>query len=814
MIRRPLIPAAFALGLGLYVGRYFEHAVILAVVAVAAAGILLLLAWKRNRRIAGIAALALLAFALGLWRIDGVVRPKLPANHLAHWVHTGMVTIEGAMFDPPLMNNDGGGSFVLKAHKIIADDDSWTTAAGKVRIHFRHTLPPVECGATVRLRTRLEYIASPRTPGVYRWDWGEITQGIYLRGRLYSANSIRQIASEGITFHSLLEAIREKVRQRAAAAPAETGALARALVLGEKALLRPDIRESYRRAGIGHVLVVSGLHISAVAGLVFLLLWFAFSRFPALGHRFHPGRLAVLFALPVALLYTALAGASTSVLRACVMFVIAMLALYVGRRRDPLIALAAAACVVLTVYPGALWQAGFQYSFAAVAGMIHWAGLGRKLSELKTFEEEVAPRPLLSPARRWLVRGLVMSAAAFLATVPISLWHFGTIAPGALVANLVALPIYTSLVIPPLLAGSAAAWLAPAVTGWLWAVAALAADQVWGVALLIDALGGGERYLGRPTVIELALLVLLFVSVPYWSRRWIRRAAWATAAVLTVSLIFTPRLAHRFPAQTQVTMIDVGQGMSLHVRTAGGRHLLIDGGYDPRGRLVLPYLLAERVPAVDVLVVTHADPDHCLGLHAVLENLRVGEIWTAARPFAAENAGDYLWLLARAREKQIPVRELKAGESFRFDRLQVDVLNPPEEPPLAWRANDRSLALRIAAGPRNLLVTGDMERSAESHILAGGADLDVEMLQVGHHGSPSSSTPAFLDAVSPRLALIPVGFQNRYRFPAPSVMQSLRRRGTEIWRTDIDGTVRCFAQEQEWMCRSIAPPVTNPAMLR
>lgn len=811
MTVQPLVPPLCGLIAGLLVGRYVPvPSFVVVMCAVGAVGLNLLVR-RRNVDRALIVSLTMLLFAAGLWRIGPVAHPEIAANHLAHWVGQGRIDLEGVVVEPPHYFENERGAFVLEARRIHTDHDQWTHASGRIRIYIYRDLP-LEPGETVRLKTRVRYVAAPRTPAVADPSWASICNQVLVNGRLPARSLLTRVAPAPFSLSAALDRVRRSVRETATRISPDHAWLVRSLVLGERNVVPQAMYDSFRQSGVGHVFVVSGLHVTAVAGLFFALLWYLLSRFPSLTRRYNVARAAALASIPAAVLYTGIAGAGTSVLRACVMFVIVLAAIYFGRRRSPLNSLAAAGIVVLLVYPGALWQAGFQFSFAAVGGMIHWRHVGRRWLGPRSWSEKLFDRRAINALRRWFVRVVVMSVAAFLATVPVSLWHFGAIAPAAPLANLVALPVFGTLVVPPLLLGAVVAPIFPSLANLAWTIASLAADQVFGAMLLIESWGARQVFPGRPHPIELLAYLALFLSWPFWERRWAKRVIIAAATALLCLTVSTA--VFRAPAgSVEVTMLDVGQGMSIHVKTPDGRQLLIDGGYDPNGRFVVPYLAAQGVRRLDAVVVTHADPDHFTGLLTVLERLDVGELWTAPPPFAAPFAGQYLLLLDRARAKGIPIRELTASDiPSTFGQTRVEVLNPPPQHRTLGNANDGSLALRLSWGTRRFLVLGDIEMSAEQRILAAGLDLSADLAQVGHHGSATSSSEPFVRRVGAKNALIPVGFQNHYHHPRAIVVKTWKNTGATVWRTDIDGAVRCRNNCTQWTCRSIAPAWLNPLL--
>jgi competence protein ComEC len=266
-----------------------------------------------------------------------------------------------------------------------------------------------------------------------------------------------------------------------------------------------------------------------------------------------------------------------------------------------------------------------------------------------------------------------------------------------------------------------------------------------------------------------------------------RRRALAIAAALTIPTIAALYLGTRAPASPQLTMLDVGQGDALVLR-AGGKVLLVDGGgrvdFERFGETTLLPLLADRgIRRVDVVVLSHVHPDHCGGLPAVVTRMRAGEVWISPRRFEGDCAQR---LLEACRVAMVPIHLVRDGEVRRLGAVELRAF-------LADRTfrrapeNNASVVLQVGLAKSHILLTGDIEREAESEIAPRLAQADV--LKIAHHGSRSSTTAPLLDAVRPRVALISCGRHNIFGHPHAAVLEALRARGIRIWRTDRDGTV-------------------------
>ena len=272
-------------------------------------------------------------------------------------------------------------------------------------------------------------------------------------------------------------------------------------------------------------------------------------------------------------------------------------------------------------------------------------------------------------------------------------------------------------------------------------------------------------------------------------------AAGLLVAGLFSVIVWQPWTAAVASHSLELTAIDVGQGDSLLVLFPEGRSMVIDGGgvlqfgrvlrrpnLDTGEDVVSPYLWSRGIRRLDIVVATHAHADHSGGLGALLENFRPRELWVGANPSAE--------LLQRAEELRIPVRRPNASVApFDYGGARMEILSPLLGFSPAKPGNNDSLALRISYGVHSFLLTGDLESPMEQLLVADGRPLHADVLKVGHHGSKTSTTPEFLAAVSPAVAVISDGFENSFGHPHPTVLARLEERHAAVLRTDLDGLV-------------------------
>jgi competence protein ComEC len=540
-----------------------------------------------------------------------------------------------------------------------------------------------------------------------------------------------------------------------------------ALVIGDQRGIDQASWDVFNRTGISHLVSISGLHITMLAGLgAWATSWMwrrSFFTGANLPLHLPAQKVAALAGALVALLYVLLAGFGVPAQRTFYMLAVVAVALWCGR----IAAMSHVLCLALGVAvlrdPWAMLWPGFWLSFGAVAAILY----------------ACSGRPGV-PTRGWRA-GLVVAArtqwAVTLGLAPLTLLLFGQVSLVSPLANAVAIPVISLFVTPLALAGSVLpSPLADLVLGSAHlAIVVLVWPLTW---LSAPALAVWTAPAPTPWILMLALAGTAWMLAPRgWPQRWAGLAAW------------TPLLTHlpQAPAagRFDVTAFDVGQGMALLVETQHHR-LLYDTGplYAPGAsgatRVILPYLRGRGIGRLDALVISHSDLDHIGGAEAVLQTVRVGQL--------ISSLPDGHRLLGKTTK---PAR-CSAGQAWHWDGVRFEMLAPDGASYANSRlkSNARSCVLRISAGGKAILLAGDIEAAQEAALLDLDADrLRADVLLAPHHGSGTSSSAAFLRAVAPTVGIFQVGHRNRYRHPQKLVYARYGAMGIERIRTDERGAV-------------------------
>jgi len=752
----PLLPPAAAFTTGIAAAAWLPLPTPRLLAAVAVVLLLAALASRRYPRAALVLVLAGLAL-LGALRVAG---SPLPAEHLARRPLVGTLAIEGRLAEEPVRWTPDRTRLLLDVDATHAGPER-LPAAGRVQLTVYGELA-LPLGETQRLLVdaQLHRPIGFRNPGSFDYPAHLRREGILLVGHA-RADRITALTPDAPPWPVAVK--RWAVGVIAARLPETSAALLAGLLLGERSALPREIDGSFRRAGVYHILAVSGFNVALLAGSVFGGL--AMAGVPRRGAAGAAAVVLVGFALVV--------GGQPSVLRATVMGLLLLAALLLDRESQLPNALALAVLALLLWRPGDLWEPGFQLSFAATAGIVY-LGPG------------ITGRLIARGAPAWLAAAVAVSLGAQAAVTPLMLTHFNQLSLIGVAANLLVVPlaaVATTLGMLALLVELAPGALAALLFHALWLV-------LIGLRVVVSAaaaLPAAMVHLPAPSAAAALAWygALLFAPGMAASRRV--RAVVGTLAVLVAGLSIWPWLR---PTETmlRVTFLDVGQGDAALIELPEGPRLLVDGGpggarrFDVGERVLAPFLWNRPLARLDAVALTHWDIDHSGGLAAVLAHFHVGEFWESGHPTGG--APETAAALARARA---PRRVLAAGQRLWLGRALITVLGPGREPPQA--ANDQSLVLRLDWRGVSLLLAGDLGPRGEALLLERAGPVRTLALKVAHHGSRFSSTAPFLERARPRVAVISVGARNPFRHPSAEALARLEATGARVYRTDRDGAV-------------------------
>ena len=636
-------------------------------------------------------------------------------------------------------------------------------------------------------------------------------QGVVLTGGVLALD----VLERGTGLGSFIDRARARARRRIVLtfAPAAAG-MARALVLGENDLA-PEDAQAFQKSGLSHMLAVSGTHlVFAVAALVHAF-GFLLVRVEALSARYVVARAACAMGVPLSLIYADFAGGSSSAWRAAFMLSVGFSARALGRRPLTVRTFGLSSLVFALLDPLCAFDLSFMLSVAATAGLI-W--LGRPLAERC---ERIASSPV-----RFLAKSFGTTLSATIPCAPLLALLSSGVTLAGLLANVLAAPLGETVALPLCLAHLLLAPIPVLERG-----AALVASGALLIVKRIAWLSADASFLGvnlpDPGRFQLSLLVIAVFGgcalggplLSAMSVRTRRRAlgAWGAACVVAFAgLELAERRAGRPHGVIRASALDVGQGDSNLIDFPNGACLLIDGGgfvgspVDPGKAVVLPVLRARRRTRIDVVALSHPHPDHFTGLASALPELEIGEFWDTGQG-DAEGAGPvYAELLRALRARGVPIvhPEELCDRPRAFGGAQLRVLAPCPSFTPHRGANDNSLVISVSYGERRFLLTGDAEQEEESELVAShAADLRADYLKVGHHGSRTSTSEAFLALVAPSVATLSCGVRNRFGHPHLPTVERLAAHDVRTLRLDRSGGVVVTSDGHSLSARATRVPL-------
>lgn len=602
----------------------------------------------------------------------------------------------------------------------------------------------------------------------------------------------------------------------------DRAALVAALAVGERGGVSPDLEQAFNASGLAHVLSISGLHLAVAVAALAWVLWRLLALSEPLSRRVAPRRLAAALSIPLTAGYVVLIGAPPPAVRAAIGMGLAMGAIAAGRRVEGYATLGWCLALVSLLDPASLGLVSTQLSFLGVLGLIHLMPRLRELVPLPPPDAKSGRLRRFGEAALQLALG---SVAATLATAPLTAAYFERTSLVAALANLAAWPAST-LIVPAgaVAAGAFSVW--PPLAWPFVQIAGLCAWCLVAFARWFGSLPMAAVTVAPPSplaVVAFYVLVLALLQVRRGPGKPMLVLAATSAAVLLVVTLGARGV--RADGKLEVTFLAVGQGDGAFIRFPGGSTMVVDSGgevsgrFDPGARIMAPFLRHQGVTRIDRLVASHPHPDHIGGFAALFERFEVRELWHNGDGLQDGRALTDLVALARRygtdviafttpmpehcpqleplTEVDALVASLAVGDPrcsgrppvVDIDGVKVEILHPlggpyggsfPE-----LHENDNSLVLRLVHGDVRILLPGDVEHEGEALLLARGWDVSADLLKAPHHGSRTSSTQPFVDAVQPTDVVLCLGEKNQFNFPAPEVVERYEQAGVRIHRTDL-----------------------------
>lgn len=745
---------------------------------------LLLSLIHRDQRIIT-ACVVLFFFVWGLYALNPWLSPVKPLSAISNKASIAPVTVEGIVADRPSVVSEGS-RLVVKAECIISANRI-EPVCGLLLLSVSQGEVSFVRGDRIRFMTQIILPHRLGLPGEFDYPRHLLFQGITATGRVDSQQDIVMIrAAAGESVQRSIDIVARKLGDaiRKAVPDVRISSVLAALLLGDQKRIPENLADSYTRAGVTHILSISGFHVGIIAAFISLISLGILTRFESLALRWNVRRISVIIAVPSMVTYLFLTGNAPATARSVIMLVACAVALYVERETDAINMLLLAACLLIAINPVTLFDVSFQLSFLSLWGIIVTVPvLTERLSDA------VPRRSLL------FLQLLAASVAASCVTLIPVLHNFKVASLNGILANFLIVPllgygaVISGFCVLPLIA------LVPNISGIL----------LWPSSRLISLSNMIVEWFSvlpvihftRITAWDMFFFLLFMLSVTFVRgvrRRFVFAAVMPLAAVM-IHATEPPSADGRL----HVTMLSVGQAESMYLCLPDGSTMLVDGGgylhdngRDFGRRVLLPALESLGIRRIDRLIITHDHPDHIGGLSFVVKNITVGECWTTSRTYSRLQHSD---LRSALSDRKIPVRLFAAGDSINLaSGVDFNVFSPRHhlirnDGDDIRNTNEESLVFRVSFAHFSMLFTADAGFDAESDMISSGCNLRSTVLKVGHHGSANSTSEEFVDLVRPRMALISAGAGNKFGLPSGRTIDLLKAKNIMVYRTDRDGTI-------------------------
>jgi competence protein ComEC len=852
---RPAIPLLISLICGIVLGSEYKGFKLgLGTVVILSAACVLRHIYRRQ---SGVIFPILLFVALGYLSIAPWLQPRFPANHIIHYAGSERWDITGIIDSQP-QRVSNRIRLILQVSSL-ADEHQTHAVTGKLRVTAVGDLPQFAVGDELRLKSRIRLITNFKNPGGFDYRrfmaFKSIRATAYVQGdriavvdRNQTSGILQIISKVRNTFSDLIDR----------SGDVEARAVLKALIVGDRTQISPEMRQAFNRAGVGHLLAISGLHIGIVATVAFVLFQALMVRIKPLLWRAATRKTAALLSLLPVFIYGLIAGFSPSTQRAVIMVAIFLLTFLFESEQDPLNTLSLAALLILVADPPSLFSISFQLSFSAVFAIIYG---------LSSLQNRGAQQKVLLKAgwflrfRSKLVSFFLVSFFAICGSLPLVAYYFNQISLVGLAANFIVVPLIGFVTIP---LGLLALYMLPisiTLASWCIQVGTLILSFALDVVNFFADLPFAAVKTITPSLLEIvcfyimgwALLNLrpfepngvtaprtasdaadqnipanchyqlqvdktglrqfftIFSSLrdyAVWPRKLAKLAV--VLVLLTLALDSCYWLYQRFwHTDLRVTVIDVGLGSASLLELPGGHTILVDGGgfadnstFNVGERIIAPFLWRKKIRTVDTLILSHPNSDHLNGLIYIAHYFNVRNVWTNNESVNTLGYANFMEVIAH-KNIHLPVFE-DMPRRHRIGGVELNLLYPPPNyiklrNTQKWRhTNNNSLVVKASLKSISFLFPGDIMAEAEKELVhLDGNNLSSTVLIAPHHGSRTSSSKIFLNAVNPEVVIISSGRNNRFKLPHLATLKRYENQGCTIWRTDVSGAIRLSTDGQQ-----------------
>ncbi|MGB3224829.1 MAG: DNA internalization-related competence protein ComEC/Rec2 [Desulforhopalus sp.] len=770
--------------------------------------LVLLIALHRLKKAKTVLVLLIpLVFGIGCYH--GYVHQQMPAdeNHIYNRINTKKdVVLIGTM--ATMAEFDGRTSQVTIEAKSLRfkENVNLLPTTGKVLLRLKGPWPDeISPGDTLAIRTDLKRPDSYRTPGVFDYAQFLARKDIWITGFVRTPLFLHKVEESRSLLH-FLHYLPERLRTTIgkhidASVSAETSGVYRAILIADRSQVTDQTLEAFKGSGTMHILAISGMHMAVIGTLLYVCIFWTLSRSEQLLLRFTLKKWAALLSLPVLIGYGLLAGMNTPVFRAVIMSSIVILAVCTNRQKSPGTLLAFAALLILAIDPLQLFTVSFQLSFSAIAGIFFLLPVLKKL--LYPADESLFPSSINIKILKWIAAGLLVSLVANLATAPIALYSFNRFSTVGPLANLIIEPLICLWSLAAGFLSIPFIFIEPEISAFLLQSGSLGLDAAMRAATFFSSFSFSTIWLPTPPV---WLVFLYFLSLIVFFFTCLKKNWWSLVSLLTLSVcilyfIHPPTFNQRgSTASLRISYLDVGQGSSTYIEFPSGFRVLIDGGGSSfttttvGERVIAPFLWKKGIQEIDAVIITHPDADHYNGLEFIIRHFSPRLLWVRDKE---GHDSQFKRLIQLAEKQQVSVIIPEEGDLL-FEGPQslkcvANALDLENEVNISRISGNNGLVLKACGLQFCVLFPGDIGRNSEKALIDQGFDLNADVLLAPHHGSITSNSSQFLEAVSPDYLLVSAGRSTKGYFPHKGLAEECASRQISLFTTSAQGTLETIA---------------------
>jgi competence protein ComEC len=806
-----------------FLSQFYNFSTTFTVATALLSGVALIL-FLRHREKSVLLLLPFMALATGYFHGLSSLQPPSVNQHIYQQINRPIEAVITGYVDEMVTFDGKMSKIIITLYSLQKKDMQFQKPAnGKVRLSFQGRWPDtILPGDLVIVRADLKRPRSFQTPGVFDYARFLAQKDIWITGFIRSPLYIDRLSDNATTLHHVTywpERLRTHIGNYLDHNLSKKfSSIYRALLLGDRSRVSRSNLELFKASGTFHILAISGLHLAVIATLLYIICYWLLSRSETLLLRFSVRKIVAVLIIPILIGYALLAGLNSPVTRAVIMSTIVLIALCTNRMKSPAPLVGAAAIIILIFDPQQLFTVSFQLSFAAILGILFIFPILQKLLP-ETLHPSYKQTSTRHKAYRYLSSAFLVSLAATLTTSPFSIAAFNRISTIGPLANLIIEPLICLWCLPAGILALPFMWFSPSIANFFLSFGTLGINISLKIAEFITQWPWVSMYLPSPPLrhnilyfLVLYSFVILAVNHAKYKKKVLLCSCILLFSVFILDLL-RPTENNRLPV---ITFIDVGQGSATVIETSTAVTLIDSGGsswsdISVGESVVAPFLWSKGIYRIDNIVVTHPDADHYNGIRYIIEHFSPSHLWL--RDVHGHDR-HYKSLVRFARQRGVTIQIPDYGDLLENHEMNLECLaNLKEDPKLNNQRNktsNSSLILKACFKDTCFLFPGDINTSMEQSLLNKEINLQATVLLGAHHGSKTSNSTEFLDAVKPEYAIVSAAASNKGYFPHKSFLHNCKERNISVLSTAQNGTIEFTIKSNNLSIRTAQKLSNNP----